>query len=379
MITVDDLRKKARRKYTAYLNSLITGHDFFPLVIPANKTLDTKDGVTGIQGQLAPLFQQSKESIGHGYTLHTKTIKSKYGPIETITAIEFQTEEDFLLFIEKKPEVSAFHRDLQLTTMAFPRLKDLFALKPEILIEHHEKWESLIKVCNYFSADNRPELYIRELPIAVHTKFIERNKEIIITLLTHLFPDKLPESGTFEEKLGLKEKHNLIRIRFLDPALYLIPGITEIGLAETEVNSVNINCSRVFIIENDIAALCFPPIAQALVVFGRGFNLKTLRDIVWLKKAEVYYWSDLDVHGFEMLSQIRGYHPHTKSFLMDKETLQEFRQDCGKGAESKVGLLPHLTPEEKGLYLYLKEHNLRLEQEKIPQALVNQKLQKLLA
>lgn len=377
MITVDDLRKKAKRKYAAYLSSIVTGTNFFPLLIAADKKLNTNNGVTGIQEQLVPLFQQSKAVLGYGYTLHTGSVNSKYGPIEKIEDIEFQTEEDYLRFIEKNTEVLTFRNDLDLAITTFPQLENLFSLKPEILLNHHGKWESLLKVCAYFLSENRPKLYIRELPINVHTKFIERNKEIILTLLSHLSPSKLPEIGTFEEKLGLKEKHNLIRIRFLDPNLQLISGLNEIGLAETEVNLLRLNCKRVFIIENDIAALCFPPIFQAIVIFGRGFNLKTLRDIVWLKNAELYYWSDLDVHGFEMLSQIRGYHPHTVSFLMDKETLKEFRQDCGEGVESKVGIPANLTSEEKSVYLYLKEHNLRLEQEKIPQSLVTKELKKL--
>jgi hypothetical protein len=81
----------------------------------------------------------------------------------------------------------------------------------------------------------------------------------------------------------------------------------------------------------------------------------------------IFYWGDIDVHGFQILSQLRFYFPQTRSLMMDQETFQAFRNYCVIGAESLVTQLPHLTAEEHDLYnnlLSLPEKN-RLEQEKI--------------
>ncbi|HEX8529569.1 MAG TPA: Wadjet anti-phage system protein JetD domain-containing protein, partial [Cytophagales bacterium] len=73
--------------------------------------------------------------------------------------------------------------------------------------------------------------------------------------------------------------------------------------------------------------------------------------------------------------------PKTRSFLMDTETFRAFKKYTVKGADFYRTSLPHLTPEETHLFyhlLRLEDHN-RLEQERIPQAFVVQRLHEVLA
>lgn len=65
----------------------------------------------------------------------------------------------------------------------------------------------------------------------------------------------------------------------------------------------------------DITALTFPRVDNSIVLFGRGYNISSLKHINWLKTTEIYYWSDMDVQGFEMLSQIRSYFPQTPKLV----------------------------------------------------------------
>ena len=115
---------------------------------------------------------------------------------------------------------------------------------------------------------------------------------------------------------------------------------------------------------------------QAMAIFGSGYGVTALKEAQWLQRCQLFYWGDLDVQGFEILSQFRGYFPHTQSFLMNKETFKQFFEG-GTGTPSTVQTALHLTPEEQALYEQIKKGNFRLEQEKIPHYWVLQNLQKL--
>ncbi len=378
MITVDEIRKKALRRYEDYLRSLVKGDSFFPLIIPADKKLDRVGGVANIIEQLNPIYEGSKEAIGYGYSLETVTTNGKVGPITTIKKLWFSTEEDYLKYLKKEVEVKLFKEQLGVVLAAYPVLKELFSQSPTLIRDNLNQWDSLIKVCRYFETNTHTGLYIRELPVSVHTKFIERNQGVIIRLVTQIVPHLIHKDGeTFEEKLGLKGKHNLIRIRFLDDTLQVLVGFKEIGIAETEINFLNIPCKRVFIIENDIAALTFPQVENAIVLFGKGFNVASLKNVKWLNEKDIYYWGDLDVHGFEILSQLRSYFMHTKSLLMDIDTVRFFQyekwhENSTTGRKTITGL----NPSEQNAYNYIKDRDvpIRLEQEQIPLSIVRKSL-----
>jgi len=44
-------------------------------------------------------------------------------------------------------------------------------------------------VCHCFLNNPRPDVYIRQLPIDLHTKFIEHNETVIKSLLDYLIPE----------------------------------------------------------------------------------------------------------------------------------------------------------------------------------------------
>ena len=367
MITVAEIRKKAERLFETYLQSVVGGNDLFPLVIRGNKKLSTANGVSEIHQQLVPLYQNDKNAKGFGYSLFTSVVNTKQGKIEDIDRIEFSTEDDYLRFIHKEKTANQF-RELLLTTLPeFPELKSFLSEKPFYLADNLDQWEDLLKICRYFAQSPKPGIYVRELPVAVHTKFVENNTGVIAKLLECIIPDYIHWSGeNFNEKFHLKQKHNLIRVRFLDDTLSPISGFKELGFSETEIHQLNLRCNKIFIIENDIAALTFPTFANSIVIFGKGYNVSSLKGIQWLSQAEIFYWSDLDAQGFEMLSQFRGYYRHTKSLLMDMKTLHAFKDDWGKGVASVVSELGNLTEEETAVHKFLISSNIRLEQEKIP-------------
>ena len=112
-------------------------------------------------------------------------------------------------------------------------------------------------------------------------------------------------------------------------------------------------------------------IKKSIVIFGLGYGIQSLKEIQWINNCEVFYWGDIDTHGFSILSLTRNIIPSCTSMLMDEETLNTHIQSCVKEPVTKrfTGELSFLTDKEKALFDNLKNNsfgeNLRLEQELI--------------
>jgi hypothetical protein len=127
---------------------------------------------------------------------------------------------------------------------------------------------------------------------------------------------------------------------------------------------------RVFITENEINFLSFPPEARSLIVFGAGYGFDALAQADWLASRALHYWGDIDTHGFAILDQLRAHHPHAQSFLMDRETLLAHRPHWIDEPQPTLRDLPRLTAEESAMYDDLRwkrlgDQTVRLEQERI--------------
>jgi hypothetical protein len=159
-----------------------------------------------------------------------------------------------------------------------------------------------------------------------------------------------------------------IRFRLLDPDLTL-EGLTDLAVPALELARLRLPVTTVFITENDINGLAFPCIAKSMVIFGLGYGLQALNEISWLNDKTIYYWGDIDTHGFAMLDQIRQYFPHTESLLMNKETLLAHEQLWGEENKPTSRDLAYLRPQEMELFQEIINNrygkNLRLEQERI--------------
>jgi len=81
----------------------------------------------------------------------------------------------------------------------------------------------------------------------------------------------------------------------------------------------------------------------------------------------LYYWGDIDTHGFAILDQLRARFPDAQSFLMDRATLMAFESVWGWEDNPLTRDLLRLREEERSLYDDLRDQriraNLRLEQE----------------
>lgn len=370
MITPEEIFKKASKKYISYLQNKKNGNVFFPLIIPGNK-IPSKN-TSSYSEEIKRLYLDSKEKKGYGYEIvYIKKRKKGLGLQSLPSQFVFDNELDYLQYLHKEKEVILFDNACEVTFNAFPELKEVIFNKPAVLLNNLDKWGDLLKVCTYFKNNLQPNLYIRELPIKVHTKFVEKNQFVLTTLLeTILNPKDISSEKRFEKKFGLKYSEPLVRFKILDQDIADISfsGVSDLALPLSHFNQLNLKISKVIIVENKTSlytTLTLPDMTNTIAVFGQGFGVSNLKNIEWLKTKEILYWGDFDAHGFEILSQVRGYYPQTKSVLMDENTFNKFFEN-DKGAGSKVSQLDNLTEAETKMHRFLLENNYRLEQEKIP-------------
>src|SRR5690606_22447212 len=118
----------------------------------------------------------------------------------------------------------------------------------------------------------------------------------------------------FAQRYGLRTEPPAIRFRILDPALY-IQGLSDLAVPPQEFAGLELPAARVFITENRTNGLAFPDSPRSLVIFGLGYGLDRLGEVPWLRETEVWYWGDIDTHGFGILNRLRATLPHARSFL----------------------------------------------------------------
>jgi len=365
MIAPIEIKKKAVNKYKAYLQSIVEGESFTPIIIVGDKK--PNEDTVKFEEELMDLISCSKEKKGYGYTIEYQTVKTKRHGIQDIpTSISFKTEYDYLKYVNKENDAAKFKKDITSILSSFPELKDWIYKYPIKVIEND--WESLLKVCKYFKAIPQPHLYIRELPIHVHTKFIENNSGIIRELLDIIIADYVNiEERKFEARFNLKYDEPLVRFRLLDEAIshQLFGGIDDISIPISEFQHLSLPIQTVYVVENKINMLTFPVKRNSIVVWGHGFGVDIMKNVDWLKTKKIYYWGDLDTQGFQILSEFRFHFKQVQSFLMDRYTFDKYYEG-DKGTVTNVEKELCLTAEEKDMFEYLKANNLRLEQEKVP-------------
>lgn len=368
MITATEIQKKAQALYPVYLESVVAGEPFFPYPIRSNKQVSPDFLV--MQREMAEVAAGSTDRKGYGYTVLYESVQTRRHGLQNLPAsITFAAERDYLKFIGKEREVVVFRQNLDLICRTLPALKAWCLRQPQLILEEADYWADLLKVCCYFVSHPCPGLYIRELPIEVHTKFIEQHIRTLQSLLNHLLSEETirQEGKTFCSRFYLKEAEPVVRFRLLDPKISnsFFMGLDDLSTPISQFIRLHLPCRQVFMVENLMTFLTFPVVPDSLVIWGKGFQVEVLKDCRWLDNLPLVYWGDMDVHGFQILSQVRSYFPQTVSLMMDQATFDTFSSMIVTNAVPHPPDPAHLTPDEMQLFCHLKKNALRLEQEKI--------------
>lgn len=387
MISPEEIKQQALRWWPELLQSHLRAENPFPRSIDRIGKIrsgDVRQQFEKVHNEVEVLLRHSKNETGIGYLVE----KSGYnfrrsGSHELPERIVIETLEDYLHITGKKKEWAAFIKNLDWVTGVIPNLHAWAPSNTSWLLKSDIDWNNILLVCQYFLSTPRPDLYIRQLPVTVHTKFIEQNTFLLQSLLDFLIPGHIRDSRQkkFAERYFLKYDEPLIRIRILDEALSFQHNLRDLSIPLSSFRSLNLDCQRILIAENKMNFLTLPDVPSAIALWsGGGFNVSYLKDIYWLTNKQIYYWGDIDEHGFQILHQLRKYYEKTQSILMDKETHATFEEFSVSTKPANVGELSKLNANELGVLKLLQSNPLknRLEQERVSQEYVFAYLQKII-
>jgi len=376
VITPEEIRAKALRHWNnyAYHRDRLAGQPWQAINIPFGKPggRELLGGYAAIAAAMRDLRAASRETLGYGYAIEFEAVAHRQlGEQQLPRRIFFETEHDFLRFIGKAREAAQFERLARLSVERLPTLADLLHARPRLLLDHLAAWEKLLRVAAWFIDHPRPGIYLRQIDLpGIDSKFIERHTTPLTALLDAVLPDAAIERGEkdFERRYGLRFDQHLIRLRLLDPPLSL-NGLTDLTIPLEDFQRLHPPVKTVFVTENKVNGLAFPPFPKALVIFGLGYGLASLAATPWLHQTRLIYWGDLDTHGFTILARFRETFPHVESMLMDAATLEANRALCVVEDAPVQGIPAALTAEEAVACSALMQPDgstLRLEQERIP-------------
>ena len=376
MLSPKQIHKRAMGQYEAFLRSLCTGSEFFPLRVFGSGMSGVEDYAHTLAA-LSELRANSRELIGFGYEIEwTQRRFRRYGDQQIPATVSFSTREQYTRSLGKCSEVAQFESDYALIVRLIPELTDWCRAKPIKVVEHASDWEGLLAVCDYLRTHGRPNCYFRELPVPVDTKFIERNRGILSELLPIVAPNcECRDESDFEPRFGFKQKQPMVRFRLLDESVVRsqLP-FSDFAVPVDEANTFKPSAAVVLVIENELTFLTLPSLRNAVAILGSGDAVAQLARLEWLRDLPLIYWGDLDSHGFEALSILRKSSPHTESIMMDIDTLNRFRPFWVRGKPFRSRVQLQLTEAERTVFDYLAKEEILLEQERIPQPYAAERL-----
>jgi hypothetical protein len=338
-------------------------------------------------------------SVGAGpYELETAEVgRRTVGSNQIPAAAVFAMVEDEIGFVGKSRDAARFRELAAGLGELDPLLVDWAARRPLKLLELGPDAVTAARVAQWLRDNPAPGIYVRQLGLpGVHTKFIERHRQVIGQLLSAITPGTdVDEPGpgaeapveTGEPEVGLDDgqgrspaerfarRHGflhppeLVRFRVLDPAIPTLGGARDITVTAEAFSKLQLPVHTVIATENQVNFLALPERPGTVALYGAGYGFSSLRDAAWLRECQVLYWGDIDTHGFRILDQLRAVHPHVQSVLMDEETLLAHRDAWGREPSPSRAELARLGVEERALYEALGNDafgsSVRLEQELI--------------
>lgn len=374
-----DLRAELIRHWEKgrLLSAALAGDALFPLPLRLRgpSTKDLSERFDDVRVWIKALEDGSRVERGFGYAIEWNERNLRQLGLNRVpVSVTVPTEQDALRLLGKERQMARFRALAAETLATFPELQVWLLKRPLVAIEHEADWSRILAVLAWFRAHPKAFIYIRQIDLPdVDTKFVELRKGLLAELLDMILPAEAIDARSvgaryFERRYGLRTKPALIRFRLLDPAMSVL-GMTDIATPASEFAELRLPIETVFITENEVNGLAFPPSHRSIAIFGLGYGLERLTEVKWLHDSAVHYWGDIDTHGFWMLDRLRARIPHARSLLMDRGTLLAHRRAWVSESEPAKFVPSHLKLDERALYDDLVEGRLgpsvRLEQERI--------------
>jgi hypothetical protein len=381
VIQPDEIIKKAELLYPKAVAAILRGeNDFFPYRLACNlkPPTDHADLIRAVD----QLRHKSKATLGYGYSISYQPRRShQHGQNDFPESIIIESMDDLVRLLRKSAEFRSLMNSVQQIRTALPELDNWVGDNWRRLIPAAADIPGLIEVTRWLKLYPRPGCYPRELPLPISSKLVESYWSLLAAWWDKVLPHETIDYGcdpkNYAQRYGFRWVQSHILLRLLDTELKqtLRLPFTEFSLPPGELRAWLEHpdfLSRVVIVENKINLLTLPQLSKTIALGGLGFGISVLNQVPGLIDAEIFYWGDMDIEGFQILSVLRSILPQTRSWLMDLETLNEFRTLSVPGNGAVIEPPVHLNSAEREAFIYCRDHNLRLEQERIPQTYVLQ-------
>ncbi len=332
--TVRDIRARVRRLWDGgrLLADAVRDDGLFPYRValrgPTSTELGTRfaevrDWVAAVRS--TPHVQIVEREVNH------RQLGANRIPVAAVVA----TATDAAALIGARRDLDRFRMVIEATPSRRPGLEPMLARRSHQVLAAADDWERLLDVVDWVEAHPNPSVYVRQIDVpGVHTKLIEQHQRLLSYMLDAALPAAILDAAAgpsdFERRYGFLTRPRLVRFRALDDPLRFArwAGDGDITISAADFGRIEVP-RRVFVTENEINFLSFPATDDAIVVFGAGSGFEHLAGVPWLHDVPVYYWGDIDTHGFALLDQFRSGVPHASSLLMDMDTLLGHRDYWG--------------------------------------------------
>ncbi|MGA2766070.1 MAG: DUF3322 domain-containing protein [Spirochaetia bacterium] len=382
MIGPDKIRHVAKKRYKDYLRCLVEGTDIFPVEIRFSKVKpgEAAERFASLREEIAALRAGSAEGGKNSYHVEWSARSDRLAGSQSFPSqIYFPDAACLLGLIDKEEEVGRFKADLELLRHSFPELMPWAARHPDRIVSCAGEWERIVSVLRWFVEHPRPSVFLREIPAVEDTKFVERNKALLRDLLDIALPVGAadPSASGFEERFGLRRIEQSVRLRLLDLAISnkRLSGVQDLSVPVSELAKLAFpELETLIVVENKASFsglelfLTLPALKRAAAIFGSGFAAQSLRGCRWMADRRLFYWGDIDTHGFRILAGLREAFPRIKSVLMDEGTFDRFPEYRSDAPIDLVEPPRGLQEAEHSLFLRLARlySRNRLEQERLP-------------
>jgi hypothetical protein len=374
MITPDEIHDKAKRLYPKFVSAWLQSEsNFFPCSLAANKKVS--DDYSSASTEIQQLRRSSKEVVGYGYSVRWELRKTRrFGEQNFPAEIFFETADDLLRYISKLTEFKQLTQRIEIVRQQQPCLENWLQAHWKQLLTLDVDVKDLLKVVGYLREHPRPNCFPRELPLSISTKLVEAHEKLLAEWLDLvLSPECIASEYShrqFAKRYGFRESEPHYIVRVLDPELMRelsFPGC-EISLPLDTLTALRLLNVHVVLVENKINLLTFPYLQRGIALGGLGHGIEVLLRMPWLQTNRVTYWGDIDIEGLSILSRLRERYPHVQSILMDDVCLDRWESLLIRGNETSCEQPLFLNAGEGRAFARCRESNLRLEQERIPQA-----------
>lgn len=170
------------------------------------------------------VYELLEMPLGCGIELEWRDINHRQlGRNRLPVALLIHSAEAAAAWLGKKRKLQIFLALANQLLNRFPKLQPWVLKKPHLLIENIGNLQGLMAVVEWLEQNPKPNKYLRQLNLpGIDTKFIERHKKLLSEWLDLMLPaEAINSHSNFAVRYGFLDKPELIRVRILDPSLYL--------------------------------------------------------------------------------------------------------------------------------------------------------------